>query len=749
MISIKLTQYLSNVQAIRCVKATLAILLLTFTIAYAQADIPMGTWRMHLSYNNIKTIAFGAHEVYAASDMGVLIYNRDDNSISTLNKLSGLSGVGITDIAYNDSNNQLIIVYEDGAIDLIKDDAIINFTRLRDLNTITGSKRINHISVYNQTAYFATDYGLVVFDLKRNEVKETWRDLGREGTNLRIVKSIVYNDSISLATSHGVLTGSLGSNLLDYNNWKRFDVGELADTISSIERFNGKTYICIDGKGLFQYKNQSFVNINLLNAVIFQALESNPNNLLITGSQKIWSLSKDDQLIHIADDSFPSPRSAKADNQGVYWVADSTSGLVSNVNGDFTSYLPNGPTITSAFRLKHVDKKLYALSGGFNSSASRLNNSGLVNYFEKGLWKTTTISLTDLTDIVVSNNRTYISSFGEGLLSQTPTESTVFNNTNSPLQNANPSDEAVYITSLTPISQGVLVANYGANQPIHLLKPDDTWHSFNLSYAAARYPLRIATDLFDNVWITIDSRQGGGIIVLNTQNGESHWLNESPGSGALPNSTVRSLALDLEGNMWAGTDSGVAYFYSASEDAVKPIFENRFLLKDEMITAIAVDGGNRKWIGTQRGAWLLTPTGESMTYHFTTENSPLPSDLINDIALDHQSGEVFISTEKGIVSFRADATSSGVASRVIKIFPNPITADFSGTVGITGLVQDAIVKITDVSGKLIWQVQANGGTATWNVRDYKGRKASTGVYLVFASREDGTESMVGKIAVIE
>src|SRR5690606_14784172 len=177
--------------------------------------------------------------------------------------------------------------------------------------------------------------------------------------------------------------------------------------------------------------------------------------------------------------------------------------------------------------------------------------------------------------------------------------------------------------------------------------------------------------------------------------------------------------------------------------------ENRFLLNGEKVTSIAVDGGNRKWVGTERGVWLFGPDGDEMIYNFTSENSPLPSGNIRSIAINGQSGEVFLATDRGTVSFRSDATVSEGNFSSVKIFPNPVTSEFSGLVGISGLAQDAVVKITDISGRLVWQTYAVGGTASWNVRHYNGQRVTTGVYLVFSASADGSQEYVGKIAVVE
>jgi hypothetical protein len=299
------------------------------------------------------------------------------------------------------------------------------------------------------------------------------------------------------------------------------------------------------------------------------------------------------------------------------------------------------------------------------------------------------------------------------------------------------------------------VSNYGAPQPLHHLTFANVWSSYSFPQTASRYPLLLEVDFYGNVWLAPNPDQGGGIIVFDKGENASRYLTTTDGSGGLPNRSVRSIAVDRDGVVWLGTDEGVCYFpdptavFNAGVNAVRPIFEDRFLLRDDKVTAMAVDGGNRKWMGTERGVWLFDSSGETLVYNFTAENSPLPSNVISDIAVNHQTGEVFFVTDQGLASFRSDATGSDFQFQEVKIFPNPVTPDFQGTVGISGLATDAVVKITDVAGKLLWQTQANGGTASWNIRDYQGKRAATGMYVVFATSPDGSESVVGKIAVVE
>ena len=253
----------------------------------------------------------------------------------------------------------------------------------------------------------------------------------------------------------------------------------------------------------------------------------------------------------------------------------------------------------------------------------------------------------------------------------------------------------------------------------------------------------------------ISSKDGGGIIVFNKQSNKSIYLTDQGGQGGLPGKKVSSITVDRNGQVWVGTEQGIAYFskptsiFDGNVNATKPIYDNRFLLRDEKITALAIDGGNRKWIGTENGVWLFDAVGEKLFNNFTTDNSPLLSNRIQCIEINHTSGEVFFGTDKGLASFRSDATEGQENFDSVKIFPNPVTAQFNGLVAIEGLIADSIIKITDVAGKLVWQAMANGGSASWNMRDGNGNRVETGIYLVFSTAAEGSDKNVGKVAIIE
>jgi len=723
--------------------------------ALGQSSIPLGAWRIHISYHSINSLAIGDQKVFAAARNGVMIMDLSDNSITTHSKLDGLQGTAISFANYDTPTHLLVIAYENGKFDVVNPGGIITGFDPTGTSVINSSKTINHILFHGETAFLATAYGVVVFDLKRLQIRETWRDIGRDGTTLEILQSTVLGDSIFLATKSGVQVGDLKTNLLDFNKWKRFDTGDFSGTVEAISTFGDAVYAAIDGVGLMRYSDGNWTKEPYLQNGIFKSLNAGSGHLLIVEESGLWKLSSDQEITPITAESIADPQFATEDASGKFWVGDGIYGVVSNVSGSFVSYVPNSMVNERISYLKYHDGTQWGLAGGYASSGQPFGNPGILDLFNDGLWSTQKSEVKDITDVAFVDNGRYSASFGYGVEFRDSRENVlIYNEENSPLENTAPPGHSVNITSLAADDAALWVANYGASKPLHFLNSTG-WQSYSFSQPASLFPIQLAVDFQRSVWAVLDPAKGGGILTFDKVGNRSAYLTELAGAGGLPSRSVRSIAVDRDGMVWVGTDAGVAFFmdpanvFATSVNAVKPIFESRFLLRDETVTSIAVDGGNRKWFGTKRGVWLFRPDGEEMVYYFNAENSPLLSNVIDDIDIDDQTGEVFFATDEGLVSFRADATESNATFQSVKVFPNPVTANFVGMVGISGLATDAIVKITDISGRLIWQTQANGGTASWRLQDQRGAHVPTGIYLVFAVARDGSESVVAKLAVVE
>ena len=713
--------------------------------ALAQSDIALGSWRLHLSYQDIQHVEVSPEKIFAASSNGILIFDKAEASLATVNKLDGLSGTGITALGYDLQSKSLIAGYADGSVDIITGNTVANFHRLREAD-VTAARTINHIAINNGFAYLSTAYGVVVFNIGKQEIKETWRDLGPSGESLAVNATTFLGDSVFLATAHGVLAGNLTDNLLDFNNWKRFNNEPFAGMIKNITTFNNTIYAS-GPAGVYSYTGGSWSE-PVLESTNVVSLSASDDNLFITADNTVYALGTSGNISPIADPVISSPSVVEQDEAGNLWIGDRSSGLLSNTSGSFASYLPNGPSQNAAFRLTFHEGRLFVVSGGFNPVGQPLGLPGKVNIYENGQWISLDQPLSDLTDVAFHANSMFVSSFDGGIaITDGSGNVSILDESNSPLNNLG--GNGPKITALRSTTEGLLIALYGGGEPAHLMKTDGSWASFSFGMPNEDKPIDIAVDGNGNIWLVLDPVRGGGLIAYDVKNDQPLFKSTATGQGALPHKNVNSIAMDREGYAWIGTDAGVAYFFGPGQDALKPIYENRFLLRDEKITAIEVDGGNRKWIGTTRGLWLFNDSGELLINHFTTENSALLSNHIRDIEINDHSGEVFISTEGGLVSYRSDASKGNPEFGSVKIFPNPVHPGFNGLVGITGLATDAEIRITDINGKLLWNTTANGGTATWNLRDQRGNRATTGVYLVFAIAQDGRESVVGKIAVIE
>lgn len=727
---------------ISCTSCCLLLLCLLST-ASAQESIPIGKWRTHISFNSVTAITGSDTKVYAAAANGLMVLDKGSMELSALTSLNGLTGKFIHAIHFDGISAQLLVGYEDGSLDIIHETGITNLNWLQGI-PLSVPRSANHITVSGGLAYLSTGYGVAVIDIAKREVKEVWRDLAADGSPLSIHQSAILGDSIFLATGKGVLSGALGDNLLDFHKWNRYDTAPFDNPIKAVCSFMGRIYASSDGAGLFHLSGGTWIPEDFPQDAAVQSLTSSTAHLVICVSDNVWLLSQDNTLDNVGSSFMTAFRYAWEDNDGRVWIADSANGLLSASD----SFVANGPAFNEPFRLDFLDGKIVALGGGYTSDFQPLERPGSLSFFTDGKWNTQKAQLNDLTSIQNVGGVVFASSYGNGIQSG-PLDSpdVIYTTSNSSLPNTN-------ITALAVDGNGLWAASYGAMSPLHWFE-GGTWHPYSFPVTAARYPLALTVDYSGSLWAALSPSSGGGVLVFNREENLTAYLTDGAGNGGLPHRNVRCLASDRDGAIWVGTDNGVAYFsnpaavFGTDVNATRPIYMNRFLLDGERVSAIAVDGGNRKWLGTERGVWLFGPDGDELIHNFTVANSPLPSNNIRNIAINGQDGEVFMATDRGVVSFRSDATASDGNFSSTRIFPNPVTSEFNGMVGISGLAQDAVVKITDISGRLVWQTRAAGGTASWNVRHYNGQRATTGIYLVFSATDDGSQKFVGKIAVVD
>jgi len=718
----------------------------------AQSQIPIETWRTHFSYQDSRLIEVAPERIYVAAEHGLFYLNRADNDLQILSKNNGLSDVGITAMRY-DAEAGLIVAYQSGVIDLIAGGKVYPFTLIRD--QVDEEENIYDVLIRENLIYLATTAGVRVLSIDKDreepwQIRESYVSLGAAGETVAIYQSAIRNDSIFLATDVGVIANTLDPlvNRQDFNTWQRFDIVAGEEIARHIVVSSGELFTAVDQQGVYRYRNGLWEPTLLTTDAAFNGLTSSDDGLLALANGQPYRLSASGDVIPIENEVISFAQDITETGDGL-WIADQQQGLLRITDEQAEPLVPNGPPSDNIGKLRYANGSVIAL---------KAEAPGGYTVFSEGRWQNYTDLpvASRLTDVVYADatQQYYLASLGEGILQWDGQESFSVvdqSSTGSTLENNQ-------ITALLSNQNRLWAANYNATSSLHLLNVDnDSWQPVAFNRASARYPRQLAQDFSQQVWMMIGGsdlgQPGSDLMVFDPESNDRLFISDRVNASQLPGRQLTDMAVDLDGQLWITGSDGVAFFPAPEQvfsDAtvLRPVFDRQFLLLGEFVTAIAVDGSNRKWIGTNSGLWLFSETAEELIYQFTTENSPLISDVILDIAVDDQGGEVFLATDRGLVSFRSTATEGFFTHQSVKLFPNPVRQSFDGLVGMQGLVNQATVKVTTISGMLVQELQAEGGTATWDLRAYTGERVQSGVYLVFSASADGSETFVGKIAVV-
>ncbi|MDG1348183.1 MAG: two-component regulator propeller domain-containing protein [Flavobacteriales bacterium] len=724
------------------------LLFLLFPLFIQAQDVPIGFWKDYQSYTNTSYITQAKSKIYCVTNGGLFYLNRDDNTLNRLSKVSGLSDIGVKKIAYYDSSETTIITYENCNIDLIKEGRIINISDIKR-KEIIGNKLINNITIKKGIAYLSCTFGLVLLDLEKEEIKDTYR-IGENG-NFVGINSCAFNEqNIFVASEDGIYSADIHStSLFDFNSWE-------LDTNRTENYWN----IFSIGDSIWTGDSNSFYNNNLLfianndTVLIYENLLTNPDTLI------------DNKLKYI--------QYIYHDIEENTWIADSENGLLQFINFNYQgNFIPEGPTINDTYSLEYENNTLYMCHGGhinFSSQGKIYDGVSIrKNYDEWINYNYTAIGI-DVLEVAVKNGTEYYASWRDGLSEIKNGELVIRydnDNTNGALETTGSSNNRIKISDLKFDDNGNLWGlNSEVNHPLFVKTKDNEWFSFGMNQdRLGLFFDDLIIDQYNQKWGILGR---GGLFVYNDNNTISDAnddqykiLKNSVGQGNLPSMGVYSIAEDLDGEIWVGTDKGIGIFYNPSAifsgnnfDAQQVLIQEgdygQYLLSEEKIKCITIDGANRKWIGTEKtGVFLISEDGMEEIQHFTAENSPLFSNNIYDITINPENGEVFIGTEKGLISYRSDATTGVKTQEETHVFPNPVRETYNGPIAINGLITNANIKITDIDGNLVFEDFAKGGQAIWNGKNKNGERASTGVYLVFSTDINGLEKMVSKILFVK
>ena len=773
----------------------LASLLLIFA-AMTALHAAIGDWQVYNSYRYATSCRAVGDRLYVLSAGALYTYTKEDGEILVYDHINTLSDVRIAAIDYSSAIDALVIAYENANVDILySDESVYNISDFK--NKTLATKQINNIQVKDTIAYISTGFGIVTLDLKRREFSNTYT------LNQDVVSTALYGDYLYACTNNGLYRGKLTDNLLDKKSWKQ--LFNEPYPISALECFGDKLYCILpklgfysmdaDGRLTLLLRNENGVGFSYLN-IGERMLVGNPKKLYVYDSaEESTSFALDGSSLFMCEDGtgFWSCNGSK----GVSQLKAKNGKLEATATGiqpnspvrnycEYLAFSPNGELMVAGGNLNYFDITFY------DGTAMTFDDDEWLNFQEEEVKSATGTNYQNITSLVedpAEQGHYFASSFGYGVYEFRNGEFVKhYSHKNSGLRTLKKdpdhryADRYVRVPRLRYDTEGNLwMANpefadnsVGFRQCIRVLRNDGTWQALHYS-AIANMPTMVEM-LFDSrgwLWVT-SLQQDAGLFCaklngtpLDTSDDETmlvtaHFKNQDGVSYDIYQ--LCALAEDRNGQMWIGTDKGLFVLQNPKKffDANVTFTQIKvprndgtgladYLLSNVYIQAIAVDGANRKWVGTKdNGVYLVSADGLETIHHFTTENSPLPSNSITSIAIEGETGRVYIGTDNGLSSYMSDATapSPALSDNTLHAYPNPVREDYTGSISVTGFTEDCSVKIVDTAGTLIYETTSTGGQITWDGCNMRGNRVGAGVYYVLAYDANGNEGAATKILVI-
>jgi hypothetical protein len=752
----------------------------------AQGDLRLGQWSEHLPYNGGTTVTQSPTRIYYGTEFALMSISKEDSlDVEFFSKVDGLSDVAPGWIKYHNELRLLLIGYKNGNIDILDTNGISNINDIVRNTSLQGDKGIKNIYFdEGHLAYLSTTFGLLVLDLN------THRFVSTVFTTSPVNGFTIFQNLFYVATDKGIFTfnPNAGQIIENFGQWQRVAIDGLPFEYSSeaIAVFKGALYAGGNGD-LYKMEGVEFQKYYERDGQTLQYISPEGNTMMAGFMCDNECVGR---VFFFTDASFwhengvncsARPTYAIEDEKGRIWYADEFPPfkLAQNHFTPCDNLFYNTPYSGNVSELEVKDGILYVASGGVSESFGYLANKDGFFTFDRVRWTTynqfndPALAATGLENFFrilphPEEDKVFVGSYWGGLLEFDLENYIVHDDTNSSLQGAVGDEARERVTGLAfDEDLNLWVTNYLAQRPLSVMKADGTWKSFDLPCSNITNLSQIVVDHRGYKWIVLYSKTAA--VIVYDDNGtiddelDDRCIQLSSFNTSLPTNSVYSIAVDLEGDIWVGTAEGPVVFdggadifggHEGSRIKVEQDGVLNFLFGEETIYSIAVDGANRKWFGTGSGVFVQSPAGNEEVASYNTKNSPLLSDQIIDIAIDGNNGIVYIATDGGIMSVRTDAIDGDmVHSSDVYAWPNPVRPDYDGPIAIRGLARDAVVKITDVRGQILYETRSLGGQAVWDGRDLNGEPATTGVYLVFSTAgSDGfnkPDALVTKILVVK
>ena len=776
------------------------IILLFMSSVWAFAQTAIGEFRPHVSMNKFLSVAADDETVYAATDNGLFLLDKatmydSEPQFSTWTKVEGLSDIDIVKIHCDRQNDVLIICYDNGNIDIIRHDKLVNIRDVKD-KSMSGSKRLKSCRTFGDKAYFVYPFGIVMIDLNELVITDTWftkRD------NRQVVPTDVamWNQRCYVSTEEGLYSMSMSSPMIsDFSRWEEesmWNISQLAqnsDGIFAVKEHNADVQGSHDSLFVLSSAGWSFTEKS---SSSIPYLASQGDTLEVCFWDGVELLNSDLERIYFAtwyeSGIYPDARDCFLDGDNI-WVADHVFGLVRNnmtyyshhffkAPGPYLDYVEGLASQNGIVAVVHGSRKAstafapayrYPAISWLQNQQWSYNSGEFLKYdSSRYTYDFTTIAINPLDETEWS-----VASWGNGIFKCKNHHVVAhYNAANSLLDSI--SNGGTFVSGLQYDNKGNLwMTNSYSNKMLKMLEPDGTWHAYNITAGVVTGDVnevvadQLLVDSHGYKWVNFprDATYNRYHLIAFSDNntydnpGDDRFARIDMNVAAEVNSAaVYCMAEDLDGEIWIGTDKGVKVIYYPEKVFTGSTYPRNILLEQdgyvsvlleyEQVTAIAVDGANRKWIGTSKaGVFLMSENGQEQLLHFTAEDNPLFSNQIESICINQLTGEVFFATSKGLVSYRGTATAGFETYEDNLVYPNPVPHGYAGLVAVNGLKSNSLCKITDSSGRLVWQGYSDGGQLVWDCKDHYGNRPASGVYYVMVSDENGKEKIVTKFVFI-
>ncbi|WP_291073853.1 two-component regulator propeller domain-containing protein [Empedobacter sp. UBA5987] len=738
-----------------------------FTSLNAQND--KVRWTDLFSYNNVKLLEEVNGVIYCGTENGIFLFNplNPTSDWIKLNKTNFLNNVGVSAMAYDKDSDSFLVGYENGGLDLLKSG---ESTMVLDIkwNGFNGVKKINHILINDGIAFISGAFGIVSYDLKDEEFKETTRTTTR--TNTAVVNdATILDNKIYIATSNGIYSSDLSDKKLNNPDFTTWGSSIVTGDISNIELFEKEIYYSVEN----ELKTISGTPVSGAFNFI-EDLKLSNEKLIITQNNQISVLGSGDY----SKSEINFNTAISIDN--IVYGGSVNHGIINLSN--HKEFYPDGPFNNKAWSVTTKNGKVWIAPGGmgdvYNTPAKNVDG---FSYYDSKNWKHFSFSKIKAKDIVqvevnpLDDNKFVVGSYNyydrdvDGRRDVLEFNLADNDEPKIILQKNDFSSSRIAGLNYDLLGNLYVAASFPVDKAAGAGYPDSKFNYYarrkngNTSWEIIGSEKNIASTAVKPIagsqYTFFPNARYGGISVVDNSNFKE-IVNIKVANGDLPSDDVHTVSLDKSGNLWIGTGQGLVVLYGA-DNAVSSnniiaepvvIIQDGIpeaLLTDVGIYAIKVDNANNKWIATNgAGVYYVSDSGETTKLHFTSKNSPLPSDVVYDVSIDESTGKVYFATEKGVVSYNGDVSTEANNFNNAIAYPNPYRPEYKGNVTIKNLPNRALVKITDIVGNLLFEKKAEGGIVEWNTNNAKGKPVASGIYLVLMTNADGTETKTLKIAVV-